>query len=100
MVTAYTRMLLGMLQNRMQERLGQMICTDRFLEDAVYASAVLALAKGTINGEIRLLAGLLWPVIDSHFEQASNGRLRGCPPGRPSVPRKAQILAFPRPALA
>lgn len=100
MVTAYTRMLLGMLQNRIEERLGQMISTERMLEDAVYASAVLALARGTINGELRVLASLLWPVVQSHFEQANNGRLQGCPPSRAKAPRHAQILAFPRPAVA
>jgi hypothetical protein len=100
MVPAYTRMLLGMLQNRAEERLGQMINTERMLEDVIYASAVLALARGTINGELRVLASLLWPVIQSHFEQTSTGRLQGCPPSRAGAPRHAQILAFPRAALA
>ncbi|WP_309664934.1 hypothetical protein [Tabrizicola sp.] len=100
MVTAYTRMLLGMLQNRIEERLGQMINTERMLEDAVYASAVMALARGTLNGELRVLASLLWPVVQSHFEQTNIGRLQGCPPSRASAPRHARILAFPRPALA
>ncbi len=100
MVTAYTKMLLGMLQNRIEARMGQMIDTDRILTDAVYASAVLSLSRGTLNGEIRLLALLLWPLVGHSLETAGNRRLHGCPPTTGKPPRSARIIAFPRPTFA
>jgi hypothetical protein len=100
MVTAYTKMLLGMLQNRIEARLGQMIDTDRVLSDAVYASAVLSLARGTLNGEIRLLAHLLWPLVSKSLHEAGNHPLHGCPPTTGKPPRSARVLAFPRPTFA
>lgn len=100
MVTAYTKMLLGMLQNRVEARLGQMIDVDRVLEDAVYASAVLSLARGTLNGEIRLLASLLWPLVNRHLADAHDATLKGIPPYVDCMPQSARVIAFPRQAHA
>ncbi len=100
MVTAYTKMLLGMLQNRMEARRGQMIDADRVLRDPVYASAVLSLARGTLNREIQLLAVLLWPLFDTGLAHAGLAPLHGCPPTTGKAPRRARVSACPRPAFA
>ena len=100
MVTAYTTMLLGMLQNRMEARHGQMIDPVRVLRDPVYASAVLALARGTLNREIQLLAVLLWPLINTGLTHAGLTPLHGCPPTTGKPPRRARRNDLPRPAFA
>ena len=100
MVTAYTKLLLGMLQSRMEARHGQLIDPIRVLRDPVYASAVLSLARGTHNREIRLLAALLWPLVSTHLNDTRLSPLHGCPPTTGKPPRRAQVIAFPRPAFA
>ena len=100
MVTTYTKMMLGMLQNRMEARHGQMSDAQRVLHDAIYASAVLSLARGTLNREIQLLAVLLWPLINTGLAHAGLTPLHGCPPSTGKPPRRARLLALPRPAFA
>lgn len=100
MVTIYTKLLLGMLQNRMEARHGQLIDPARVFRDPVYASAVLSLARGTHNREIQLLAALLWPLVNTHLDDAGLSPLHGCPPTTGKPPRRAQVIAFPRPAFA
>ena len=87
MVTAYTKLLLGMLQKRMATRHGQSIDTARVLRDPVYASAVLSLARGMLNREIQLLAVLLWPLVNTHLGDAGLAPLHGCPPSTGKPPR-------------
>lgn len=100
MVTAYTKLLLGMLQNRMEARQGQLIDTARVIRDPVYASAVLSLARGTHNRELQLLAALLWPLVSTHLDHTGLAPLHGCPPSTGKPPRRARLIAFPRPAFA
>ena len=100
MVTAYTKLLLGMLQKRMAARHGQSIDTARVLRDPVYASAVLSLARGMLTREIQLLAVLLWPLVSTHLDDAGLAPLHGCPPSTGKPPRRARMTAFPRPTFA
>ena len=100
MVSTYTKLLLAMLQNRMEARHGQLIDPARMLRDPVYASAVLSLARGTHNREIQLLAALLWPLVNTHLNDVGLSPLHGCPPTTGKPPRRSQLIAFPRPAFA